>query len=124
LGWHGISLVAIASAYSLIDMQFAFRKKIRAFGILDSRLKMIMTTLARLKPNLDTTQMEAANSIQRKQRFMPLARVVKFGLHGRAMPGHEYLSDRDVSSLVLWLTRNGQPRQTTPNYTLTPGEGQ
>jgi cbb3-type cytochrome c oxidase subunit II len=40
------------------------------------------------------------------QRRIRLALIVKFGLHGSDMPGHEYLSDRDVASLSLWLTRN------------------
>ncbi len=39
-----------------------------------------------------------------------LARIVKFGLPGTDMPGHEYLSDRQVASLSRWLAqRVAQP---------------
>jgi cytochrome c oxidase cbb3-type subunit 2 len=40
------------------------------------------------------------------QREMRLAQIIKFGLQGTDMPGHEYLPDQDVASLSLWLTRN------------------
>jgi cbb3-type cytochrome c oxidase subunit II len=32
-----------------------------------------------------------------------LTQIVKFGISGTDMPGHEYLSDTDVVSLILWL---------------------
>jgi cytochrome c oxidase cbb3-type subunit 2 len=32
-----------------------------------------------------------------------LAQIVKFGISGTDMPGHEYLPDADVASLTLWL---------------------
>jgi cytochrome c oxidase cbb3-type subunit 2 len=32
-----------------------------------------------------------------------LAHIVRFGMPGTDMPGHEVLADRDVASLVLWL---------------------
>lgn len=35
-----------------------------------------------------------------------LARIVKFGIPGTDMPGHEYLSDREIASVVLWLRQN------------------
>jgi cytochrome c oxidase cbb3-type subunit 2 len=31
------------------------------------------------------------------------ARIVKFGIPGTDMPGHEYLSDHQIASVVLWL---------------------
>ncbi len=37
------------------------------------------------------------------QRRDRLAQIVKFGIPGTDMPGHEYFSDRDVASLSLWL---------------------
>lgn len=37
------------------------------------------------------------------QRIEALARIVKFGLPGTDMPGHEYLADGDVASISLWL---------------------
>jgi len=38
-----------------------------------------------------------------------IARIVKFGLPGTDMPGHEYLSDRDIFALSSWLARNSTP---------------
>jgi cytochrome c oxidase cbb3-type subunit 2 len=32
-----------------------------------------------------------------------LAQIVKFGIPGTDMPGHEYLPDADVASLTLYL---------------------
>jgi cbb3-type cytochrome c oxidase subunit II len=42
-----------------------------------------------------------------------LARIVKFGIHGTDMPGHEYLSDNEIASISLWLS--GQIRQPNQN---------
>ncbi len=49
------------------------------------------------------------------QRSLRLAQVVKFGLPGTDMPGHEYLSDRDAASLGLWLSRIGTPAAQQTN---------
>jgi cytochrome c oxidase cbb3-type subunit 2 len=47
------------------------------------------------------------------EREIDLARIVKFGIPETDMPGHEYLSDQDISSLAIWLTQSivwsGQP---------------
>jgi cytochrome c oxidase cbb3-type subunit 2 len=46
-----------------------------------------------------------------------LAQIVKFGLPGTDMPGHEYLPDAEIASLSLWLDRvipQPQPNETTP----------
>lgn len=37
-----------------------------------------------------------------------LARIIKFGKRNTDMPGHEWLSDQEVASLVLWLSDNNQ----------------
>ncbi|MFZ1085130.1 MAG: cbb3-type cytochrome c oxidase subunit II [Terracidiphilus sp.] len=42
-----------------------------------------------------------------------LASIVKFGIHGTDMPGHEYLSDTEISSISLWLSQ--QIRQPSQN---------
>ncbi len=34
-----------------------------------------------------------------------LARIVKFGIPGTDMPGHEYLPDNETASIALWLSR-------------------
>ena len=57
------------------------------------------------------------SSGQRRDR---LAHIVKFGIPGTDMPGHEYFSDTDVASLALWLQKTiAQPIATT---TLSHGE--
>lgn len=40
-----------------------------------------------------------------EQRATRLAQIIKFGIPGSAMAGHEYLSDREVASLTLWLSQ-------------------
>ena len=38
-------------------------------------------------------------------RMKLLAQIAKFGIPGTDMPGHEYLSDRQIASISLWLSR-------------------
>ncbi len=38
-----------------------------------------------------------------EQQILQLERIIKFGLPGSDMPGHEYLSDRDIVTLADWL---------------------
>jgi cytochrome c oxidase cbb3-type subunit 2 len=40
------------------------------------------------------------------QRMDRLARIAKFGIPATDMPGHEYLSDQDIASISLWLSRS------------------
>ena len=37
---------------------------------------------------------------------MRLAQIAKFGIPGTDMPGHEYLSDKDIASIGLWLSQH------------------
>jgi len=39
-------------------------------------------------------------------RLVHLERIIKFGIPQTDMPGHEYLSDIDISSIALWLNQN------------------
>ena len=39
------------------------------------------------------------------QRIIRLAQIAKFGIPGTDMPGHEYLSDKQIASISLWLTQ-------------------
>jgi cytochrome c oxidase cbb3-type subunit 2 len=41
-----------------------------------------------------------------QQRVVRLAQTVKFGIPDTDMPGHEYLSDKDIASLSLWLSQD------------------
>jgi cytochrome c oxidase cbb3-type subunit 2 len=46
------------------------------------------------------------------QRMNRLAQIAKFGIPGTDMAGHEYLSDKDIASIALWLSeKNRQPIQ-------------
>ena len=40
-----------------------------------------------------------------RQRAARLAQIVKFGIPGTDMAGHEYLSGKDVASITLWLSQ-------------------
>ncbi len=42
------------------------------------------------------------------QRNAQFAQVTRFGIPGTDMPGHEYLSDRQIASLTLWLAQNSR----------------
>jgi cytochrome c oxidase cbb3-type subunit 2 len=39
------------------------------------------------------------------QRMIRLAQIAKFGIPGTDMPGHEYLSDKEIASIGLWLSQ-------------------
>jgi len=45
----------------------------------------------------------ALHAFAQSQPRDALARVVRFGMSGTDMPGHEVLADHDIASLVLWL---------------------
>jgi cbb3-type cytochrome c oxidase subunit II len=68
----------------------------------------------RLPPNLATgPYLHVAESDSTAQRTDRLAQIAKFGVPGTDMPGHEYLSDREIASLSLWLgQRIGQNKHT------------
>jgi cbb3-type cytochrome c oxidase subunit II len=40
-----------------------------------------------------------------EQRTIRLEQIAKFGIPGTDMAGHEYLSDRDIASISLWLSQ-------------------
>jgi cytochrome c oxidase cbb3-type subunit 2 len=47
------------------------------------------------------------------QRQEQLARIIKFGIHGTDMPGHEYLSENEIASIAFWLSQQiRQPGQS------------
>jgi cbb3-type cytochrome c oxidase subunit II len=58
-----------------------------------------------------------------QQRVTRLEQIAKFGIPGTDMPGHEYLSDRDIASIGLWLSRMmAQPNQQPQEHRLYPGD--
>ncbi|MDE3199999.1 MAG: cbb3-type cytochrome c oxidase subunit II [Acidobacteriota bacterium] len=57
-----------------------------------------------LKPQPpDLSQMRRSSE---KQDTQYLAQIIKFGIQDTDMPGHEWLSDRQVASLSLWIHDN------------------
>jgi cbb3-type cytochrome c oxidase subunit II len=61
----------------------------------------------RSPPNLEIGPwLHLSTSDSAEQREIHLAQIVKFGIPGTDMPGHEYLSDQNISSLAIWLTQN------------------
>jgi mono/diheme cytochrome c family protein len=81
-------------------------------------------SLRRLPPDLFTgPYLYLAASDSPAQQQVRLAQIVKFGLHGTDMPGHEYLSDPQIASLSLWLEQNiARPERNST--TTTSGEKQ
>jgi cbb3-type cytochrome oxidase cytochrome c subunit len=75
----------------------------------------------RLPPDLTTEPflyLQASDSAA--ERTVRLARMIKFGLSGTDMPGHEYLPDSQIVSIAVWLNRTiprpyqeSQPTSTT-----------
>ena len=64
------------------------------------------TSFKRQPPNLTTGPWIYINGAEsNEQRQDHLTRIIKFGISGTDMPGHEYLSDHDVSSIALWLIK-------------------
>ncbi|HWA93166.1 MAG TPA: cbb3-type cytochrome c oxidase subunit II [Terracidiphilus sp.] len=52
---------------------------------------------------LSLNQMHRSAQSQNTQQ---LAQIIKFGIHATDMPGHEWLSDRQVASISLWIRDN------------------
>jgi cbb3-type cytochrome c oxidase subunit II len=51
------------------------------------------------------------------------AQIIKFGIPNSDMAGHEYLSDKDVASLSLWLAQSTtQPSQEQPSHSTSGDE--
>ncbi len=60
----------------------------------------------RLPPDLHAGPWhDVATSSSSSDRFVRLAQIIKFGIPGTDMPGHEYLSDQDITSISQWLNQ-------------------
>lgn len=55
------------------------------------------------------------------RRVFVLSRIVKFGIPGTDMPGHEYFSDQQIASLAVWLD---QIMASTPSATNPLSQGE
>ena len=60
----------------------------------------------RLPPNLQTGPRLYVPADMSRERILRFAQIIKFGIPGTDMPGHEYLSDGDIASMALWLNQN------------------
>jgi cytochrome c oxidase cbb3-type subunit 2 len=68
----------------------------------------------RLPPDLTVgPYLHLSPSVAPARQMERLAQIAKFGIPGTDMPGHEYLSDREIASISLWLTQT--VAQPTPN---------
>lgn len=64
------------------------------------------TNFTRLPPDLTAGPfLHLPPSDDVTQRRERLARIVKFGIPGTDMPGHEYLSDNETASIAFWLSQ-------------------
>jgi cytochrome c oxidase cbb3-type subunit 2 len=60
----------------------------------------------RLPPDLHTGPLLHVPVSERgRDRALRVAQIIKFGIPGTDMPGHEYLSDKEIASMVLWLNQ-------------------
>lgn len=53
-------------------------------------------------------------SFSERQRTIRLEQIVKFGIPGTDMPGHEYLSDTDIASISLWIAHSNAQSSYEP----------
>ena len=61
----------------------------------------------RLPPDFTTGPLlDLPSASTPQKRFDRIAQLVRFGLPGTDMPGHEYLTDQQVASIRLWLLQN------------------
>ncbi len=61
----------------------------------------------RLPPNLQAGPWNYVPAVSSEQdRMLRVAQIVKFGIPGTDMPGHEYLSDKEISSISRWLNQS------------------
>jgi cytochrome c oxidase cbb3-type subunit 2 len=61
----------------------------------------------RLPPDLTVGPfLHLQSSDSNAERMDRLAQIAKFGITATDMPGHEYLPDRDIASISLWLSQN------------------
>jgi cytochrome c oxidase cbb3-type subunit 2 len=84
-----------------------FRRHCATCHSTNGRTRMVWQTwFKRLPPDLAVGPFfYLPPSGPRTERELRLAQIVKFGVPGTDMPGHEYLSDNDIASIALWLSQ-------------------
>ena len=74
--------------------------------------RMWGTKFTRMPPDLERGPFHYVSlSDSRANEISRLAQIVKFGIPGTDMAGHEYLPDRDVASLSVWLAHRMRPAE-------------
>ena len=77
--------------------------------------RMWQSDFKRLPPNLASGPFAYLRSSDSPaQRIIRLGQIAKFGIPGTDMPGHEYLSGRDIASISLWLNQAIAPLRQKP----------
>jgi cbb3-type cytochrome c oxidase subunit II len=57
-----------------------------------------------------------------EQRMDRLAQIVKFGVAGTDMAGHEYLPDNEIASISLWLSQSNAQLSQNQSFPMDTGE--
>ena len=77
----------------------------------------------RLPPNLQQGPWLYVPATETSQgRLLRLSRIIRFGIPGTNMPGHEYLPDNDIASMALWLNQSIHPQQLSASIQKPWGE--
>lgn len=77
----------------------------------------------RVPPDLaKETLMHVNPASSSEEQVNQFAHIIKFGIAETDMPGHEYMSDRDISALSRWLMQQRHYPPTQPNR--STGESQ
>jgi cytochrome c oxidase cbb3-type subunit 2 len=101
--WH-LPSSAVAAANSR-DGERIFQRHCATCHSAGGRTRWQMS-FKRLPPDLTVgPYLNLLPSAAPAQQMNRLAQIVKFGIPGTDMPGHEYLSDKEIASLSLRLTQ-------------------
>jgi cytochrome c oxidase cbb3-type subunit 2 len=77
----------------------------------------------RLPPDLKAGPwLHVSTSNGSQYRILRLAQIIKFGIPGTDMPGHEYVSDKDVASIAIWLNQSMVLPQQFASIQNKPGD--
>lgn len=104
------SAVAIAGA-SLFDGERLYQKDCTTCHSENGATRLMWRTSFKRSPSdLEHGSFHYLSvSDTRQDRTIRVAQIVKFGIPETDMPGHEYLSDRDIASLSVWLAQHIGP---------------
>jgi cbb3-type cytochrome oxidase cytochrome c subunit len=100
------SVAAVAEANAADGEQLYLRDCSNCHNAEGPTLRAWQSNFKRLPPDLAKgPYFYLSPSDSQEQRTIRLEQIAKFGIPGTDMPGHEYLSDRDIASISLWLSQ-------------------